>query len=122
MTNEEIWNCETPVADLLDISVPDWIEQDIAASTIASIVQGGCASGAYMPAVTYYQALATMSEHGDDVLQFLQDYLGELPAPCSDESWSGMACHYLSAAVDYWAYGVMGRLEAHDMGEEGEGG
>jgi hypothetical protein len=117
MTEQEIWNCEKPVADLLDIAVPAWIEQDIAASTIASIVQGGCASGAYMPAVTYYDALRTMSEHGDDVLQFLQDYLGELPAPRSDESWSGMACHYLSYAVELWAGDVMLQLEEHDVEE-----
>jgi hypothetical protein len=115
MTNEEIWNCEKPVADLLDIDVPAWVEQDIAASTIASIVQGGCASGAYMPAVTYYDALRTMSEHGDDVLQFLQDYLGELPALRGDESWRGMACFYLSAAVELWAGDVMGQLEDHDL-------
>jgi hypothetical protein len=119
MTNEEIWNCETPVADLLGITMPDWIERDISPSTIASIVQGGCASGAYMPAVTYYDALRTMSEHGDDVLEYISDVMGELPAPRSDESWSGMACHYLSIAVELWASDVMNQLEAHDL-EEGE--
>ena len=121
MTNEEIWNCETPVADLLGITVPDWIEQDVSPSTVASITQGGCASGAYMPAVTYHQALATMADNGDEVLEYIQDVMGELPAPRSDESWRGMACHYLSYAVELWAGCVMGQLEQHDLEDEEEG-
>jgi hypothetical protein len=112
MTSEEIWNCETPVADLLDCDVPQWIEQDIAASTVISISGfGGCNSGAYMPAVTYYTALRTMAEHGDDVLQYIQDALGELPQPRADESWSGLACFYLSYAVELWAHDIMCQLE-----------
>ena len=98
--------------------IPTWIDSDYftddlfnshgddfddQASTLASIIQGGCASGAYMPAVTYYNARETMCEHGDDVLDYIQDALGELPAPPQDVSWSGMACHYLSLAVELWA-------------------
>ena len=111
MTEEQIWNCEIPVSDLLDIDVPAWIDGDISASTIASIVQGGCASGAYMPAVTYWQALETMTRHGDDVLQYIDDVMGELPAPSRGESWSGMACFYLSYAVELWAGDIWARLE-----------
>ena len=117
MTEDEIWNCEQPVADLLDIDVPAWIEQDIAVSTIASIVQGGCASGAYMPACWYSQALETMAKHGDDVLEYISDAMGELPKPRSDESWSGIACFYLSYAVELWAGDVMLQLEEHDVEE-----
>ena len=54
-------------------NVPNWIEQDITHADIAAIVQGGCASGAYMPAVTYATAAAVMAEHGDDVLQYLYE-------------------------------------------------
>jgi hypothetical protein len=111
MTEDQIWNCDTPVADLLGVDVPAWIEQDICAATVASIMQGGCASGAYMPAVTYYQALQTMGEHGDDVLGYISDTLGEVPASDSADSWSGMACHYLSMAVELWAGDVWGQLE-----------
>jgi hypothetical protein len=111
MTENDIWNCETPVAELLDCDVPDWIEQDIAASTIASICQGGCNSGAYMPAVTYHQALRTMGDYGDDVLAYIDGQLDELPAPQAGESWSGLACFYLSCAVELWAGGIMGQLE-----------
>jgi hypothetical protein len=107
MTEQEIWDCEAPVAGLLDCDVPAWIGQDISAADIAAICQGGCASGAYMPAVTYYQAVKTMSEHGDDVL----------PAVPSDTSWSGLALFFLSCAVELWAGGIMAGLENLDIEE-----
>ena len=117
MNTQEIWNCEKTVAELLGIDVPKWIESDICAITIASIVQGGCASGSYMPAVIYRNALRTMSDYGDDVLQYIDDVMGELPSPSRGESWGGMACFYLSYAVELWAGDIMGRLEEL----EGEG-
>lgn len=120
MTNEEIWNCDRNLSDVLDIDVPAWIDADISPATIASICQGGCASGAYMPAVTYWRALATMADHGDDVLQYIHDALGELPAPRPDESWSGMACHYLSCAVELWAGDMLARLEDVEIEVEDE--
>ena len=79
---------------------PDWITQDLSPNDIAAILQGGCASGAYMPAVTYHQAIETMGEYGNDVLQYIEDALGELPQPDKGESWSGLACFYLSYAVE----------------------
>ena len=83
-----------------EYSQPEWITQALSPYDIAAINQGGCASGAYMPAVTYHQAAQTMSEHGDEVLDYITDILGELPKPADDESWSGMACFYLSYAVE----------------------
>lgn len=109
----DLWNTETAITEIPghDITVPDWIDQDISPSDVAAICQGGCASGAYMPAVTYHQALKTMSEHGDDVLQYIEDALGEIPQPKKGESWAGMACFYLSSAVELWASSVEGELE-----------
>jgi len=107
----DLWNTDKPVSQF-DIDVPAWIEQDITCSDVAAIVQGGCASGAYMPAVTYSDAMETMRRHGDDVLQYIQDVYGELPKPSDDESWSGMACFYLSTAVETWALGAHDQLEA----------
>lgn len=85
---------------------PDWItvNQALDIADIQAIQQGGCASGAYMPAVTYYTATQTMSTYGDDVLQYIEDQLGELPQPRAGESWSGLAVFYLSYAVELWAY------------------
>lgn len=119
MTNEQIWNCDKPVAEFLGIALPAWIERDITPCDIASICQGGCASGAYMPAVTYGAALRTMNNHGDDVLEYIDSQMGELPKP-DQETWAGLACFYLSCAVELWAGSIMSQLEDHDMEEETE--
>lgn len=121
MTDEQIWNCETPVAQLLDIDAPAWIDAGVSAADVAAIVQGGCASGAYIPAVTYWQALETMTRHGDDVLQYIDDVLGKVPAPKTGESWGGIAVHYISTAVELWAHDIMGQLEDMPPQLESEG-
>lgn len=113
MTNEQMWNNDSPLNEL-GINVPEWIEQDINPYDIAAIVQGGCASGAYMPAVTYYHANKVMAEHGDDVLWYIEQYADELPAPPKGESWSGIAVFYLSQAVEIWAAGAYYELELLD--------
>ena len=120
-----MWEHETELTDL-DIDVPRWIDQDIDSATVAAIVQGGCASGAYMPAVTYHQALETMSEHGDAVLDYLEERYGYIPSPDAGTSWAGMACFYLSAAVEAWAASVEDDVEdalrnrEAEAAEEGE--
>jgi len=103
---------DDPIADLTDeITIPRWIDQEISPSTVAAILQGGCASGAYTPAVTYHDALETMRRHGDShdgVLQYLED-LGELPDPLvlgDSISWSELACLYVSCAVELWASNI----------------
>ena len=100
-----LWENDDPVSDL-GIDVPPWIEEKITPYDVAAVNQGGCASGAYMPAVTYWQALETMGDYGDNVLDFIQEALGEVPMPDSDESWSAMACHFLATAVELWCGGV----------------
>lgn len=89
------------------ITVPEWINQDITPADIAAINQGGCASGAYMSAVTYSVALEVMHNHGDDVTEYLHDTLGDMPDLASSNvfrmDWSGIAVYYLSCAVEVWA-------------------
>lgn len=99
----------------LEIDIPDWIDQDLTTDDITAINQGGCASGAYMPAVTYYTARKTMSDHGDDVLEYIESALGEVPGPKQGESWSGIAVHYLSLAVELWASSVETALEEKEV-------
>ena len=103
-----LWNYDEEITDLVD--VPEFIEQDITASQVAAIIQGGCASGAYMPAVTYHAARETMNEHGDDVLQFIEDAYGEIPKLPETTSWSSVAVFYMSVAVELWASGVEDEL------------
>ncbi len=99
----EIKQSET--LDELTMLTPEWIIDggEFTGSDIESIQYGGCASGAYMPAVTYHRARETMSEHGDAVLEYIEECCGELPKPPANSSWSGMACFYLSTAVELWA-------------------
>lgn len=117
----DLWNDNEPIGDRVpSVDVPAWIDDDISPADVAAIVQGGCSSGAYMPAVTYHRALATMAEHGDDVLQFIEDCWGELPNPPKGASWSGLACFYLSTAVEVWAAIMAGELEALEETETEE--
>ena len=114
MTNDEIWNDERPVS-AHGIHVPEWIDQDISAQTIAAIQQGGCASGSYMPAVTYHTAAQIMAEHGDDVLEYIESVTGELPTPPRDSSWGGIAVFFLSYAVELWAFDALEILENQEV-------
>ena len=109
-----------------DIDFPEWIDGncfcckgDRFAITylydIKAITEGGCASGAYMPAVTYHDALKTMAEYGDEVFQYIEDHLGELPQPDGAGGWSGMAVFYLSLAVELWASGIEAQFEQGDL-------
>ena len=108
MDTDILWKEDTAVTDF-DIDVPAWIDQYITAIDVAAICQGGCASGAYMPAVTYHTASATMAEHGDDVLDYIRESMGELPA-IEGDSWKGIAVKFLSAAVELWASGIEDEL------------
>lgn len=83
--------------------IPKWISKDLDGNDIVSIQYGGCESGAYMPAVTYHQAKKIMAKYGDEVLDFIEDCIGEIPAPKKGESWAGINCFYLSTAVELWA-------------------
>jgi hypothetical protein len=113
-TISELYERDDPVS-ARDIDVPPWIESGITCADVASICEGGCASGAYMPAVTYWQANETMAKHGDDVLQFIDDTMGELPDVPKNSSWSGIAVFFLSVAVELWASNV---AESIDFAED----
>lgn len=110
MTNEEMWESNEPVCEF-GIDQPDWIEGDLTPYDVAAICQGGCASGAYMPAVTYYTAAQTMAKHGDDVLQYIDDHYGEPINPPEGSSWAGISVFYLSVAVELWANMAESELE-----------
>lgn len=116
MNESQMWEDEKPITKH-GIEVPDWIDQDISPSTVAAICQGGCSSGAYMPAVTYHQAAQTMNEHGDDVLEHIEDQTGETLTLQRGMSWSQLACYYLSIAVELWASGAYDQLEEEEEEE-----
>lgn len=106
----DLWEYESPLTDL-GIRVPGWIEQDISPADVAAILNGGCFSGAYMPAVTYHKAMATMGQYGDEVLDSLTDAGLDVPViAAANESWAGYCCRVLSAAVEAWASSVEDRI------------
>ena len=110
----DIWT-EDEVSSL-GIIVPNWIDADIDLATLSAIEHGGCESGAYMPAVEYWSARQTMNQYGDDVLDYLFDIHGALPKIDDQESWSGIAVHFLSKAVEAWASSVLSELQNSGYG------
>ena len=97
---------DLPVKHLV-IEVPQWVDQEISPNVVAQIVHGGCSSGAYMPAVTYEDALETMSDHGEEVFDYIENIMGLIPPAGDGSSWDFMAIHYLSTAVELWAFDVI---------------
>ena len=81
-----------------------WIESGIEWSQIEDIAKHGCASGAYMPAVTYHEAVATMAKHGEEIVDFLVEHDCIPAIDPTQVTWSGLCVLYLSAAVETWAF------------------
>lgn len=113
----------------MNLTIPTWIDAeclptdcpmipcDSCGSTemlqwCQDLMYGGCASGQYMPAVTYHLAKATMADHGDDVLDYIEDRLGgaDLASP-QGMSWGAYCCYLVSIAVELWASEVEAQLE-----------
>lgn len=119
MTEQQMWDLEEKL-ESLGIEQPGWIGEDLSPYDIIAIYKGGCASGAYMPAVTYHQALGTMNKYGDEVFEYIINDLGELPSPMENTTWSDLACFYLSTAVELFASNAYAQLEDIDLLEEEE--
>ena len=107
-----LWDHDEPVATYVtDMEPPEWIGEGITPADVAAINQGGCASGAWMDAVTYHKAAEIMGEHGNDVLEYIENDLGEIPQPPQGSGWSALAVFYLSMAVELWCSSVADELE-----------
>ena len=86
------------------VKVPNWISEDITPCDIAGILQGGCASGAWMDAVDYAKANEIMDEHGTEVLEFLEERFNKIPRIPNDTIWFNVASFFLVIAVEAWAW------------------
>ena len=72
-------------------------------SEMQAIIQGGCASGAYMPAVTYAVALECFTEHSNEITDLLEEFGYEDFTFClKTETLSSFASSMVSAAVECW--------------------
>ena len=77
------------------------------AHDLAAILEGGCASGAWMPAVTYWSARQIMADHECAVLSRIEEAGFEpYEVISSSDYWSGWACRLVSCAVELWAFEV----------------
>ena len=98
------WDIDTPLNDLnIDLIVPDWLDEDFSPYDMAGVYHGGCASGSYMPAVTYWQAKETMAHYGEKIWEYLQDhYVLDNNILNLDTSWGNLLCNIVSMAVELW--------------------
>ena len=91
---------------------PDWLNElcragsrgDLTGYDTAAINQGGCMSGAFMPAVTYRIAEEIMVSHGDQMLDLIEEGSGLALADLAvgQTSVGGLACLICSLAVELW--------------------
>ena len=79
-----------------------WPSKELLLSEISGIQQGGCAGYSYMPAVIYSDANEHMADWGDDILEYIEEQLGELPPIPKGETWCAIASYYLSMAVELY--------------------
>ena len=95
--------------------VPEWVDLGYISTveTLSEIRDYGCESGVYMPAVRYRDALLTMSEYGDEIMEFLNDnyFFDSGIFNARHESFSSLCVQLLSAAVEIWAGSLYEELQ-----------
>lgn len=96
---------------------PAWCGDIDTWEEVQAIQRGGCASGAYMPAVTYRTAVERMTEHDSAVMNYLDDMGVDLGSVNEHPSFAAIAVRLLSTAVECWA----DSLDLEDMVSEIEG-
>ena len=81
--------------------------QPLSGTDIAAVIQGGCASGAWMPAVTYWQSAEILQKYEDEILELLAHAGVDMAMLISAEqdnreSYRDLGCKLVSAAVEIW--------------------
>ena len=103
------------IDEILEENAPAWINevQKITVYDLQSIAQGGCESGAYMPATTYYDAKEVMHKHGDDITDSITDLFEDgIKYDIADDTWAGFCSKVYSMAVENWVNEQMAMIEA----------
>ena len=105
---KRLYSIDRPTSEL-GIEPPGWIQETISTLDVAAIIEGGCKSGTYPPAVEYRQALETMNAYGDEIIEFICNNQWEVPR-FEITSWPRGAVKILSVAVEMWCNNVAGEL------------
>ncbi|MEE8598927.1 MAG: hypothetical protein V3S69_05375 [Dehalococcoidales bacterium] len=73
-------------------------------NNLQAILQGGCASGAYMPAVTYHTANLCMAEYHTEIEELLTEdgCDSEWVFNTATDSWACFASKLVASAVEVW--------------------
>jgi len=99
----------------LGLEVPEWIRgDDIDTAAVAAIVEGGCASGAWMPAVTYHMARETICKYSDAIDKYLAGSgidLAEHLTLKPNQAIDCLLCDIVSLAVEQWTAEVFDIVE-----------
>ena len=86
---------------------PSFLEYELDVSDIQAILQGGCASGAYMPAVTYHTAEETMKQHSRAIEEQIEPIAYDLDGikwNVEEETFSAFCVKCVSLAVESWCW------------------
>ena len=84
---------------------PDFIKKMGAIDSISdlqAIEQGGCESGAYMPAVTYYTAKNIMVEYHSEIENIVSDVVDHFMFNPAIDGFDGFCVEIVSIAVECW--------------------
>jgi len=104
----------------VSIETPRWIDGPLDLDTVIAVCEGGCASGAYMPAVEYNKALFAMEKYSNEILDYIENDHGltfrdlalNYAGVKDSGSWMGFTCYILSVAVEYYCRDVVNEIQA----------
>ena len=105
---KRLYSIDRPTSEL-GIEPPGWISETISTLDVGGIVEVGCGSGTYPPAVNHAQALETMNAYGDEIFEFIKDNQWEVPHFVI-VSWKAGAVEIVSTAVEMWCNNVADEL------------
>ena len=91
------------------IEPPHWISETISTTDVAAIIEEGCRSDTYPPAVSHAQALETMNSYGDEIIEFICNNQWEVPR-FEITSWPHGAVKILSIGIVLWCSNVADEL------------
>lgn len=102
-------------ADLEGFTLPGWLPRDVTIGQLIEVAENGAQSGYIGEVVDYCDALRTMNEHGDAVLDYLVKVGTKTTVDFERKTWGGIACTLLSGAAEHFAGRFLDRV--NDRGD-----